>query len=899
MRLKRVNARAVRRACRAATMAAVALAAPLALPGQGVARLDEAIAGLSVPMRVLVIAAHPDDEDTQLITWLARGRHVETAYLSLTRGDGGQNLLGNELGEALGTIRTEELLAARRIDGGRQYFTRAYDFGFSKSSDETFRHWPKDSILRDVVTAVRSFKPHVIVSMFSGTPRDGHGHHQAAGILAREAYDIAADTVRFPRSATGGFGGWTPLKFYRGAWGAQGSDKVLRINVGEFDPLIQRSYAEVAAESRSQHKSQAFGSLQPKGARFTQVLREASRVNESQAPGTEKSLFDGIDTTWARFKAPGTQPAVARVIDQMQSAIRAVQAAPYLRDPSSAAAPLTDLAVDLALLGAAPGVSATRLDPATRQPIFLRVSDDLRAAAQIAYRKTTEAIALATGVAIEAEIPREQIAAGDSAPLKLTVYNRGRVPVRAEPSYMFSCQRGRPLPGGGVRFDSVLVWADSVATILPDSARTWKGFECAGQVVAGDGPWWLRSPRRGDTFAAASVVQSENEVSRGALARVRLTVGSESGVPVEIDAPIVYRYADPLRGDVSRPLAYVPEISVTLDRAIEYAPARAPLVRQLRVELRSAATAPRAVRVSLRLPAGLRADSATREVTLPGYGAVRSATFTVRGELPPGRHTIAVVAESNGKRFTNGYTPIEYDHIRPQRLYRDAAVAIEAVDLTIPPDAVIAYIQGVGDNSAAMLQQLGLRVTTLNPTDIPKTDLSRYNAIVVGTRAYESNDALVANNAALLDYVKRGGTMVVQYGQTEMQKPGIMPFPVTISRPADRVTDEASPIRVLDPKARVLTYPNAIADADFAGWLQDRSLYMPRTHAPEYAPVLSTNDPGEQPNDGAILVAKYGSGTYVYTTLAFFRQLPNGVPGAARLFVNLLAAKAPDKTVVP
>ena len=232
--------------------------------------------------------------------------------------------------------------------------------------------------------------------------------------------------------------------------------------------------------------------------------------------------------------------------------------------------------------------------------------------------------------------------------------------------------------------------------------------------------------------------------------------------------------------------------------------------------------------MTLQLPAGLRADSATRTVTLPTYDAIRSATFTVRGELPAGRHTISVVAESNGKRFTNGYTAIEYDHIRPQRLYRDAAVAIEAVDLKVPPDAVIAYIQGVGDNSAAMLQQLGLRVTVLNPADIPKTDLSRYNAIVVGTRAYESNDALVANNAALLEYVKRGGTMVVQYGQTEMQKPGIMPFPVTLSRPADRVTDEASPIRVLDPKARVLTYPNAIAEADFAGWLQDRSLYMPR-----------------------------------------------------------------------
>jgi hypothetical protein len=366
-----------------------------------------------------------------------------------------------------------------------------------------------------------------------------------------------------------------------------------------------------------------------------------------------------------------------------------------------------------------------------------------------------------------------------------------------------------------------------------------------------------------------------------------------------MEVPVVYRYADPIRGDVSRPVAFVPEISVTTERAIEYAPARSPIVRQLRVELRSAVTGSRNVKVAVQLPPGLRADSMSREVTLPAFGAVRSATFTLRGELPPGRHTIAVVAESNGKQFKRGYTAIEYDHIHPQRLYRDASVAIEAVDLKVPPDAVIAYIQGVGDNSAAMLQQLGLRVTVLNPADIPKTDLSRYNAIVVGTRAYESNEALVANNAALLDYVKRGGTMVVQYGQYEMTQPGMMPYAITLGRPADRVTDEASPVRITDAKARVLSFPNAIDSADFKGWIQDRSLYMPKTHAAQYESVLTTQDPGERPNDGGILVAKYGSGTYVYTTLAFFRQLPNGVPGAARLFVNLLAAKAPTMGVVP
>jgi hypothetical protein len=400
-------------------------------------------------------------------------------------------------------------------------------------------------------------------------------------------------------------------------------------------------------------------------------------------------------------------------------------------------------------------------------------------------------------------------------------------------------------------------------------------------------------------FATASVVNSESVATRGPIVRVQLSVGVTSGYGVELDVPVVYRYADPIRGDVSRPLAFVPELSVTLDRAVGYAPARTPLVRQVRVQVRSAATSSRDVRVSLQLPRGLRVDSATRSLTLPEYGAVRSATFTVRGELPAGRHTITAVAESNGRRYASGYTAIEYDHIRPQRLYRDASVAIEAVDLKVPPDAVVAYIQGVGDNSAPMLQQLGLRVTTLNPGDIPKTDLSRFNAIVVGTRAYESNDALVANNPALLEYVKQGGTMVVQYGQYEMTRPGMMPYPITLARPADRVTDEASAVRILDPKARVLTYPNAITEADFAGWIQDRSLYMPRTHAGGYAGVVSTNDPGESPNDGGILVAKYGAGTYVYTTLAFFRQLPNGVPGAARLFVNLLAAKGPEKSVVP
>src|SRR3954469_1156015 len=295
----------------AVAAAAVLSSQPARAQGNGGAALAELVRGLGVNTRVLMIGAHPDDEDTQLLTWLARGRHVETAYLSLTRGDGGQNLIGNELGEALGAIRTEELLAARRVDGAHQYFTRAYDFGFSKSAEETYKHWPKDSILRDVVSVVRDFKPHVIIAVFSGTPRDGHGHHQVSGLLAREAFDLAGDSIRMPAGVTHHRRPWTPLKLYRSA--RFGGDATYRFDVGEYSPLRGESYAEIAAQSRSQHKSQAFGSVRQKGAIMDGVRLEASRVSTVVPGMTEKSLFEGIDTTWARVAgeaAPSSRAVV-------------------------------------------------------------------------------------------------------------------------------------------------------------------------------------------------------------------------------------------------------------------------------------------------------------------------------------------------------------------------------------------------------------------------------------------------------------------------------------------------------------------------------------------------------------------------------------------------------------
>ncbi|MFN2565176.1 MAG: PIG-L family deacetylase [Gemmatimonadaceae bacterium] len=880
---------------RAAILAvAVLVAAPRLVTAQadrerGAAALGELIRGLGVTARVLMIGAHPDDEDTNLITWLARGRGVETAYLSLTRGDGGQNLIGNELGEALGVIRTEELLAARRIDGGRQYFTRAYDFGFSKSAEETYRHWPKDSILRDVVTVVRAFKPHVIIAVFTGTPRDGHGHHQVSGLLAREAYDVAGDTVRMPTSINAWhLPPWTPLKFYRSSRFAPDS-ATLRFNVGEYDPLIGRSYAEIAAESRSQHKSQGFGALQRRGVVWDYLRREATRVNAQQEARSERSLFEGIDTTIAGLKREERDPRFRAAIEALDSAVRGVQRATYWRDPA-AAVPLLAEVMTWTFAGGMANMTSGMIDSATNTQFD--PSPAVRAAYDQIGRRAQRALRLATGVAVDAEVERELVAEGDSTRLTLAVYNRGGVPLRAGPAEFFGCPRGeeeinpRRTPRAERRPPAIF---DSGGTILPDSVRVWRAWLCG---AAGGSPRWLQEPRIGDMFEVGPALVSEGEVEeeRTLLVDFALTRGEGAGWPLfQYEPRIVRRFADPVRGEVRRPVAIVPEISVLLDRSVELARANVPLDRMVRVHLRSAATAPRDVSVQLRAAAGLTVDSATRTLSLPP-GGTATVTFRLRGRLRPGQHRLAAAADAAGHRYTVGYTTIDYEHIRPRRMFRPAITELVAADVAVPAGLTVAYLPGVSDNVAPAIEQLGIPVTLVDAAALPQLDPARTPVLVIGPRAYEANDTLVTNAAAVLAFARRGGTVVVQYGQHEMTQPGIMPYPVTIERRADRVTEEDAPVRVLDSASRVLTYPNRISDRDFAGWVQERALYMPRTFDARYHAPLSMNDPGEPPNQGAILVVPVGRGTYVYTTLAFFRQLPAGHPGAARLFVNLLAA---------
>jgi len=728
-----------------------------------------------VSARVLLVGAHPDDEDTGLIAWLARGRGVETAYLSLTRGDGGQNLIGNELGEALGVIRTQELLAARRIDGAHQFFTRAYDFGYSKSAAETFTHWPREELLEDVVKVVRAFRPDIIVAFFAES--GGHGQHQVSAILAREAYDVSSDTVRFPVRTFGR--PWTPLKFYRTARFAPAA-ATLRINVGEFNPALGESYAEIAAESRSQHKSQGFGMLRRKGVVWNYVTREHTRVPAASDPKQERSVFEGLPVT------PGD--------GEDGSQVKALRAS----------------------------------------------------------------------VAFEAFADRQTVALGEKARVTKTLYNRGRGPITIV---------GIASGAGGA----------GEIMLLPDSSFQWIASFDGAEITQ---PWWLASVRRGDLFAPPIGVAAEDERAKGSWAVIAVRSPEHPG-GVTLSTPIVYHYVDPVRGDTERPLVVAPGISVTFDRTVEIVRASTSIDRFVNITLRSAFGDTTAASVSLQLPNGLTADSVRRAARL-APGATRTVTFRIRGMLPNGTHEIRAIVEAQGREFRTGYAPIEYEHIDPARMYRPATLNINSIEVKLPARLNVAYIQGVGDNVAPMLEQIGVPVTILRPEAIPATDLSRFSTIVVGPRAYEANDALVNNNNHLLSYVRNGGRMVVQYGQYEMMRPGMMPYPITIRRPHDRVTEETSPVSILVPESPLLTSPNRITANDFNGWIQERALYMPYTFDARYSAPLGVTDSGEDLKRGALLHATYGRGIYIYAPLALFRQLPAGIPGGARIFANLL-----------
>jgi LmbE family N-acetylglucosaminyl deacetylase len=872
-------------ACAAALVAGATVACAQVVTDRGAAALGSALAGIGTTGRVLTIGAHPDDEDTYLLAWLARGRHVETAYLSLTRGDGGQNLLGNELGEALGAIRTQELLSARRLDGPTQYFTRAFDFGFSKNAEETYEHWPKDTILGDVVRVVRAFRPQVIVSFWNGTARDGHGHHQVAGLLAREAYELAGDTVRFPVKAFGL--AWTPQKFYVSARQAPDS-ATLRVNVGEYDPVLGRSYFEIAADSRSQHRSQGQGTLRRKGVIWNYLTREATRVGPADAK-SERGLFDGIDTTWTALRAriPATAHAA---LDSALATIDMVRSTYRAQDPSPLVVPLAQAVKQLRAVqqatGRGPAILIT-VRPGSPSSLSNRAPNEappaLWDALSLTVRRAEDALLLASGVTVEATATRAtfpvrepvKVNVNDSLPVAITVYNRGRTPVRLT-NGMIEGLGLRPGETGNV-------------TVLPDSMATLPRWAVSFQTNT---PWWrLYGRNKQDWFAAPidARTEAQHEQQRGSYALVTLDI---AGTLLTVTTPVVQVVNDAVLGEQRVPVAAVPGITVNLGSTMEYMRAGVPVERMLPVRITSSYPHEAKVVVRLELPAGLKADSVERERTLDANGST-ILLFRLRGIVAEGRLELLAMALHDGAMSTNSDYLISYPHIAPMRLYGASGMYLSAVKVALPPRARVGYIAGLGDKGMEALTQLDIAVEKIEPSQLAGTDLSRFTSIVVGPRAYESSDVLVKQNARLLDYANKGGTLVVQYGAQDMSKFPVTPYPLQWTRPAARVTMEQAPVRVLQPQHPLLTSPNRITDADWKDWVQERATYMPSVIDKRYVPLLGMHDPDEPENQNGLLVAPVGKGRYVYVTLSLFRQLPAGVPGAARILANLVNGVPP------
>ena len=849
------------------------------LPAQrsfsGAAEIEQSLHKLNELGTILHIAAHPDDERTAVLAYFARGRHMRAAYLSLTRGEGGQNLIGSEQGAQLGIIRTQELLAARQVDGAEQFFTRAIDFGFTRTAEETLQKWGHDRVLSDVVWVIRRYRPDVILLGFSGTSRDGHGQHQTSAIIGKEAFTAAADPKMFPEqlryvtvwqarrlAQAAGFGGFGLAVGGRGGRG--GSDAVPPgmvppvaeaetgpdADTGAFNPILGYSYEELAVLSRSMHHSQGTGAMRRPGAgRSTFVV--------IGGPPATRDLFDGIDTTWNRL--PGGS-AVKTLLDE---AIRH-----YEPEHPEKAIPW--------LVKARPQMAA--------------IADPL---AKVKLAELDETIALCAGLFVEAQARQFAVAPGETLNVTASVLNRSAAKVTLE--------------GAGVEG----IWnqdGHAKPAALDYNQRAEVPFRLvvpAGQAYTQ--PYWLVQPSTADFYRIDDqMLIGLPDTPAAAQVRFRLTV---DGTGIELVRPVHHRYADRAHGERVRPLVVVPAAAVNLSEPVALFPDTA--ARQVQVSVQAnAANAEGDLR--LEAPAGWKAEPESRSFQIAVPGEQRMVTFEVTPPSGETTATLRAVARVNGRDIASGIQTIDYPHFPPQTLFPPSNIKLVRANIKVSAKKV-GYIMGAGDEMPDALRQLGLDVTLIGQSDLEQGDLSRFDAVVAGVRAYNVRADIRANQQRLLDYVKNGGTYIVQYQTGDSPDPtaprGQPPNPFYQAQGAPvtttlgpypfavpggnkyRVTVEEAPLQFPNKDCALLQYPNHINPKDFEGWVQERGLYFAAQWDPHYQTVLSSQDPGQQPLEGGEIWTHYGKGVYIFTAYSWFRQLPAGVPGAYRLFANLLSAK--------
>lgn len=825
---------------------------------------------LATTASVLVIGAHPDDEDNQLLSYLSLGHGASVAYLSLTRGEGGQNSIGGELGPALGVLRTSELLSARKVDRSDQYFTRAYDFGFSKTAEETFKHWPRDSILKDVVAVVRRVRPDVIVAIFSGTPRDGHGQHQVSGILAREAFVAAADPARFPEQIRAGLRAHRAFKLVQ-ATGYRQAEPTQRFNTGELDVLFGRSYAQLASVSRSRHRSQDMGQAEALGPRSTSI-----RVIESRVPVGDSTIFAGIDTLLSSRAAVAREDASVRlVLERYDSAVARAKRELSAYSSSSAADEIGPTYREL--VGVIDGIKDAELRFAVERKV-----------AQLA-----PAILQLSGIVIDAVTDVERIVPGSSITMDVTVWSaEGANVLKLEPL----------LPAGwhAERVDSA-ARTDTAMHNLDDGELLTRRFRVRvprDAVIAQ--PYFLARPRPGDYYAWPSADSVAGLPFQHAALRAVAVVGQRAAV-VEHVVRATRRIVDPRQGELRRMPYVAPAFAMRAEPATLVI-TLASLASGSRKSIEAVAEvlsngSGGTVTVRPQLPAGWSAAPAQAALVLSGRGQTGSAKFAItpRRGVAAGTYEIRFSAtDSTGRTYDLTQRVVDYAHVTNRVLYEPAVQHVTVLDAKFVRGMRIGYVVGVDPQVPQVLEQMGVLVERLSPPALAHADLGIYDAVVIGSRAYEVRPDLVANNRRVLDYGRKGGNVIVLYQQYEFIQGKFAPYDLTLARPHTRITDENAPVTMLDPAAPLFSRPNRLTARDFENWVQERALYMPNTWAAEYQPMLELSDPGEAAQRGAILVAPLGRGLYTYTGIAFFRQIPAGVPGALRLFINLLSQGIKD-----
>jgi LmbE family N-acetylglucosaminyl deacetylase len=811
-------------------------AAPPTLPKpMNAAEIQLGLQKLNVLGRVLYIAAHPDDENTNLMALWSNGSLCDTAYLSVTRGDGGQNLLGPELRERLGVIRTRELLAARQIDHARQFFTRAVDFGFSKSADETLRLWDREKILADVVWVIRKFRPDVIVTRFSPEDNLTHGHHTASAILAQEGFKAAADPNRFPEQlkwvkpwqATRLVWNTSPF-FFQNRKQAFDPTGLTILEAGGFAPLLGKAFTEIAAASLSMHKSQGVGSPPRRGERKEYFKLLAG-------PPMTNGLFDGVDTTWKRVQ---NATDIGR---QVQELIAKFSPA----DPAASVPKLLELRKAL-----------TSVD--NDWTISKRAEvDGLIASCAALYMEGSTAVSA--------------VSPGQPLPIKFDAINRSSVPIK-----LISAEA--PVSGESLHIDAPLGRDQFFTKDLNPTLPT--------NMVYSQ-PYWLRKPPTVGTFIVDDqqlIGLAENPPAFPIEATLDI-----AGQEIRYLIDTFFRRVDPIAGEVHELLAITPPVFANLSSGAFVFPDEKG--RPIAVEIASSTSGVQG-NVHLTVPAGWQVTPKSVPVDLKAPDEKMLAEFSV---IPPGgagEGTLAAVVATGGKEFLFSREQIAYPHIGVHILMPAAEARVVRAD-TRKTGQQIGYLPGAGDEVPQCLKQIGYNVKMLEPADVTPENLSRFDAVVLGIRAYNTQSRIADLQRKLLDYVQAGGVVVAQYNTTaELRTKDIGPYPLEISR--DRVTDETADVRILAPDHPVLNRPNKITAEDFKGWVQERGLYFPNKWDSRWTAILSSNDPGEKALDGGLLVAKAGKGYFVYTGYSWFRQLPAGVPGAYRLFANLVSLRSAE-----